>query len=205
MQRTFPRFELNEFDFLCYVLIFALLIQIQPIRTAWSKCATHNSAIMGENSSPLGPVGGKAAGSSNSIGQQRKLTTAATVLVISITFCEDEEPVDTQRQPGSAGPAFVARLRTHKPHWSHQAGRWKKKKKSTKKGSIKEQNVQCAPWQGEKRPIYCLCWGKWLQRFGAGARACGSQVTKMAAISWGLHLGSRVLPQKPKLKGHERI
>lgn len=80
----------------------------------------------------------------------------------------------------------------------------KKKKKSTKRLHKGAECAMCA-LAGEEATYILLLLGKWFERFGAGAWECGSQVAKMAAISWGLHLGSCVLLQKPKLKGHRRI
>lgn len=66
-------------------------------------------------------IGRLAAPQTAHLSQQRKLTTAAAILIMSDGFCEDEGPVHAQREPGNAEPAFVAQMSTHKPQRSHQA------------------------------------------------------------------------------------
>lgn len=77
------------------------------------------------------------------LSSQRKLTTTAAILIISEVLCEHKESVQAQREPGNPQPAFVAQMRTHKPHWWHQAGRRKEKKQQ--KGRIMKHKYNIQP------------------------------------------------------------
>lgn len=83
------------------------------------------------------------------LSSQRKLTTTAAILIISEVLCEHKESVQAQREPGNPQPAFVAQMRTHKPHWWHQAGRQAERKEATERQN-NEAQVQYTAWQVKK-------------------------------------------------------
>lgn len=104
-----------------------------------------------------------------------KVATAAELLVISDGFCENEEPVDAQREPSNDETAFVVWLRTHKSHLSHPAGRQVKKKQLEERLDNKAECAICS-LAGEEVTYILFTLEKWFEGFGAGARECGNQV-----------------------------
>lgn len=109
------------------------------------------------------------------LSSQRKLTTAAAIPFISEVFCEHGEPVQAQREPGNPQPAFVAQMRTHQPHWWHQAGRRRQRKQQEGRIMKHKYNIQLGKWRSD---LYTGYVGEMIRGFGAGAGECGNQVTK---------------------------